>query len=97
MNKALREQLEHHRVEINRLCQQYGVLRLDLFGSATLDRFDQRHSDLDFPVTFGEGCTSIDNYLPLAEGPGSAVPGFGATRFRVNQPLTETSSAPQPT
>ena len=68
MNSVFHEELERRAVEIGRLCQQCHVLRLELFGSATLDRFDLAHSDLDFLVCFREGCTSLDNYLPLADG-----------------------------
>lgn len=32
------------------LCERYGVLRLDLFGSAARGDFDPTHSDLDFVV-----------------------------------------------
>ena len=35
------------------LCRQYGVARLDVFGSAARDSgFDPNHSDVDFLVTF---------------------------------------------
>ena len=34
------------------LCRQFGVRRLDLFGSAATGRFDPARSDLDFIVEF---------------------------------------------
>ena len=34
------------------LCRQYGVRRLELFGSAATDAFDPSRSDLDFLVEF---------------------------------------------
>lgn len=34
------------------LARRHGVLRLDVFGSAANDQFDEAHSDLDFLVTF---------------------------------------------
>ena len=34
------------------LCQRYGVLRLELFGSIATELFDQARSDIDFLVTF---------------------------------------------
>jgi predicted nucleotidyltransferase len=37
---------------VERLCTQHGVRRLELFGSATQDRFDAAWSDLDFLVEF---------------------------------------------
>lgn len=43
-----------HRVvrSTKRLCRAYGVLRLDVFGSAVRDDFDQTRSDDDFLVEF---------------------------------------------
>ena len=38
--------------ELTRLCERYGVTRLELFGSATGECFDLECSDLDFLVTF---------------------------------------------
>ena len=38
--------------ELTQLCERYGVMRLELFGSATGERFDSERSDLDFLVTF---------------------------------------------
>ena len=38
--------------ELTQLCKRYGVTRLELFGSATNERFDSERSDLDFLVTF---------------------------------------------
>ena len=66
MNRAICEQIEGRRAEIRRVCQRCHV-RLELLGSATLDRFDPKRSDLDFPVGFQDGFTTLDNYLALAE------------------------------
>ena len=44
--------LDQHQREIEILCRRYGVLRLDLFGSATTSEFDPQHSDFDFLVDF---------------------------------------------
>lgn len=44
--------LEKHRGQIAALCRRYAVRRLDVFGSATTERYDPEHSDLDFLVTF---------------------------------------------
>lgn len=38
--------------EIAALARRHGVQRLELFGSATSQRFDTTHSDLDFLVQF---------------------------------------------
>ena len=48
MNRAIEEK----RDELLRLCAQYRVRRLELFGSALTDQFDPATSDLDFLVEF---------------------------------------------
>ena len=40
--------------ELESLCQSYGVLRLELFGSAATGEYWQVDSDLDFLVEFQE-------------------------------------------
>ena len=61
--------IEEHRDAIRALCQQYGVRRLDLFGSAVTGAFDDATSDLDFVATFAD--TQVpgyaDRYLGFAE------------------------------
>jgi predicted nucleotidyltransferase len=47
--------IEAKKPEIFALCRQYGVIRLDLFGSATGSNWDPATSDFDFVVEF-------DNY-----------------------------------
>ena len=37
---------------IRALCREYGVLRLELFGSAATGAFDPERSDLDFLVEY---------------------------------------------
>ncbi|MGH2616955.1 MAG: nucleotidyltransferase family protein [Thermomicrobiales bacterium] len=49
-----------HLADIAALCRQYGVHRLDLFGSAASDAFDPAASDLDFVATFAD--TRAPNY-----------------------------------
>jgi predicted nucleotidyltransferase len=44
--------ISDHLSEIKRLCIQYGVARLDLFGSAAHGDFDLQRSDFDFFVRF---------------------------------------------
>jgi len=44
--------IEHHRADISVLCREFGVKRLEVFGSATSDRFDPSRSDFDFVVEF---------------------------------------------
>ena len=51
--------IERHRDEIDRLCRQHRVRRLEVFGSCAQEgRFRPEESDLDFLVEF----------LPLAAG-----------------------------
>ena len=44
--------IEQNRAVVEGLCRQYGVRRLDVFGSATSDAFDAAHSDIDLLVEF---------------------------------------------
>ena len=44
--------IEKHRLDITKLCQEYRVSKLELFGSALTERFDPARSDLDFLVEF---------------------------------------------
>ena len=46
--------VEDRRMEVAALCKEYGVKRLDLFGSAAGEGFDHEASDLDFVVSFEE-------------------------------------------
>jgi uncharacterized protein len=61
--------IEQHRDAIRALCQQYGVRRLDLFGSAATGAFDPATSDLDFVATFANTRSPgyADRYLGFAE------------------------------
>ena len=61
--------IEFHRDEIHRLCRQFGVQSLDLFGSATGDAFDSQRSDIDFVVDFGPGAQPdlFNRYFGLNE------------------------------
>ncbi len=51
------------------LCERYGVLRLDLFGSAARGSFNSVASDLDFVALFADRMspTYVDRYLEFAE------------------------------
>lgn len=53
--------IEQHRDEIARLCAEYGVRRLDVFGSAGAGGdFDAQRSDFDFLVDFGDRSEAPD-------------------------------------
>ncbi len=57
-----------HLAEIAALCRQFGVRRLDLFGSAA-GAFDPATSDLDFVATFADTRAPgyADRYLDFAD------------------------------
>lgn len=42
-----------HQAELAEVCRKFGVVRLEVFGSAATDNFDEERSDLDFLVEFG--------------------------------------------
>ena len=48
----MHEIIEKHRDELIALCREYGVARLEVFGSIMTDEFDPERSDLDFLVTY---------------------------------------------
>jgi uncharacterized protein len=47
-------EIVERRDEIEALCRHYGVIRLDLFGSAATGAFNEETSDLDFVATFAD-------------------------------------------
>ena len=61
--------IEHHSAELADLCRQFHVRRLDLFGSATGDRFDPATSDVDLLVEFvrGGSLNALDQYFGFKE------------------------------
>lgn len=58
-----------HRPALEKLCRQHRVRRLELFGSATTDRYRPPDSDLDFLVEFEPLPTGTyaDTYFDLRE------------------------------
>jgi predicted nucleotidyltransferase len=44
--------IEERMAELLALCEEFGVARLEIFGSATTGAFDPLLSDLDFLVTY---------------------------------------------
>jgi len=62
--------IESKRAEIERLCRELGVRRLDVFGSATGNYFDETSSDLDVLVEFdaGPGFDYYGAFFGLKEG-----------------------------
>ena len=61
--------LQDRREGLTPICARYGVRRLELFGSATTDRFNPATSDLDLLVEFEPGRLEdmADRYFGLLE------------------------------
>lgn len=67
----MHEVIEGNRDRIAELCRRCGVLRLEVFGSATGEDFDPCTSDVDFLVVFdfATGMSdAFDRYFDLKEG-----------------------------
>jgi predicted nucleotidyltransferase len=48
-------EIEQHREEIIAICEEFGVDRLFVFGSATTPSFDRASSDIDLLVIYPDG------------------------------------------
>ena len=61
--------VEQHLDAIRALCREYGVNRLDLFGSAATGAFREEDSDVDFVAAFADTRAPgyADRYFGLAE------------------------------
>ncbi len=64
----MNQPISENRDEISRLCRAYGVVRLDVFGSAVGGEFGD-DSDLDFLVVFSreEGANAFHQYFDFKE------------------------------
>ena len=51
---VIHPEVEKHIPAIRALCREFGVSRLEIFGSAVTDEFDPERSDVDFLVTYPE-------------------------------------------
>lgn len=63
-------EIEKHRETLTALCHRYGVLRLEIFGSAARGAdFDPTKSDADFLVEFDKdsGLPALDQFLGFSE------------------------------
>lgn len=60
--------LENHQSELTELCRQFGVERLEVFGSAVTEAFNPE-SDLDFLVHFSKkpGLSLVEQYFGFKE------------------------------
>jgi len=63
MNKVISDKQN----ELEQLCHQYHIEKLELFGSAVSDNFDPETSDIDFLVEFNSAGLEhyADNYFGL--------------------------------
>jgi len=66
----MKKLIEQHRDEIAALCRQYGVRRLELFGSAARGDFDEQasHLDLLFEFISDDWKGAADWWFGLQEG-----------------------------
>jgi predicted nucleotidyltransferase len=63
-------EIEKHRKALTALCRDYGVLRLEVFGSAARGvDFDPAKSDADFLVEFDResGLSALDQFLGFSQ------------------------------
>jgi uncharacterized protein len=51
---VIHPEVEKHIPAIRALCREFGISRLEIFGSAVTDEFDPERSDVDFLVTYPE-------------------------------------------
>ena len=51
-DNAIPEIVAEHLDEIRALCREFGVIRLEVFGSAVTPRYDPATSDIDFLVEY---------------------------------------------
>jgi hypothetical protein len=51
---VIHPEVEKHIPAIRALCREFGIARLEIFGSAVTDEFDPQRSDVDFIVTYPE-------------------------------------------
>jgi predicted nucleotidyltransferase len=61
--------LESSQADLADLCRQRGVRRLEIFGSATRDDFEEGRSDLDFLVEFHDALpgSPLDRWFGLKD------------------------------
>lgn len=61
--------IQDRQQELAQICARHAVRRLEIFGSATTDRFDPAQSDFDFLVEFEPGIPAemADRYFGLLQ------------------------------
>lgn len=61
-------EIEKRRRELIALCRRYGVVRLEVFGSAARGTdFDPTASDVDFLVQFGPSAEGLASYVDFKD------------------------------
>jgi predicted nucleotidyltransferase len=55
IDNVIHPEVAQHIPDIRRLCHEFRVDRLEIFGSAVTDDFDPERSDVDFVVTYPDG------------------------------------------
>lgn len=69
------------------LCEKYGVRKLEVFGSATSDRFDPARSDVDFVIEFADYGPGIpERFFRFADDI-EALPGRNADFIFGDKPI----------
>lgn len=61
--------IEQNRNKLAELCRKYHVSELDVFGSASMEDFNEQTSDIDFLVVFDSTLKQnrFDNFFALLE------------------------------
>lgn len=65
---TLHPSVQSKRAEIAALCREFGVRRLDVFGSAVTGAFDIERSDVDVLVEVEPDRLTLANYFALRQG-----------------------------
>jgi predicted nucleotidyltransferase len=61
--------IEQNKKKLAELCRKYHVIELDVFGSSTMENFNEQTSDIDFLVVFDSTLkhNRFDNFFALQE------------------------------
>ena len=61
--------IDENKAKLEELCRKYDVARLDVFGSAATEEFDEQQSDIDFVVEFQSSVSTnrFDTFFNLLE------------------------------
>lgn len=88
----MHREIADRRTALAELCRRFGVVRLEVFGSAARGvDFDPAHSDADFLVTFGPGDDAADGVERFFEFQATLEALLGRPVDLVERPVLETS------